>query len=86
MSDRDKQQSNKPDNPFPPQNIKKSRQPVAASDHVVENLTQFSWKKSFWCHGSAHSINILLLIGRDLGDTHHIIEQRIGPPNAPSET
>lgn len=28
-------------------------------------------------------INILLLIGRDLGDAHHILEQRIGPPNTP---
>lgn len=28
-------------------------------------------------------INILLLIGRDLGDAHHITEQRIGPPYAP---
>lgn len=29
-------------------------------------------------------INILLLIGRDLGDAHHVLEQRIGPPNAPN--
>lgn len=42
MSDRDKEQSNKPDNPLPSQSI---REPVAASDHVVENLTQFLLKK-----------------------------------------
>lgn len=45
MSDRDKEQSNKPDNPLPPQSIRKLREPVAASDHVVENLTQFLLKK-----------------------------------------
>lgn len=28
-------------------------------------------------------INILLLISRDLGDAQHILEQRIGPTNAP---
>lgn len=28
-------------------------------------------------------VNILLLIGRDLGDVHHVLEQRVGPPNTP---
>lgn len=30
MSDRDKEQSNKPDNPLQPQGIRKLREPVAA--------------------------------------------------------
>lgn len=47
MSDRDKEQSNKPDNLLPPQSIRKSREPVAANDHVVENLTQFLLQKTF---------------------------------------
>lgn len=42
MSDRDQEQNKKPDNPLPSQSI---REPVAASDHVVENLTQFLLKK-----------------------------------------
>ena len=28
-------------------------------------------------------MEILLLIGRDLGEAHHVLEQRIGPPHSP---
>lgn len=47
MSDRDKEQSNKPDNLLPPRSIRKSRESVAANDHVVENFTQFLLQKTF---------------------------------------
>lgn len=45
MSDQNKKESNKPDNPLPYQSIRKSREPVAASDHAEENLPQFLLKK-----------------------------------------
>lgn len=45
MSDRDKEQSNKPDTPLPPPIIRKSINPITASDHLVENLTPFFLKK-----------------------------------------
>jgi hypothetical protein len=34
-------------------------------------------------HALEKNMEILQLIGRDLGDVHHVLEQRIGPPQSP---
>nr|XP_022331795.1 uncharacterized protein LOC111129629 [Crassostrea virginica] len=34
-------------------------------------------------HPLEKDMEILLLIGRDLGEAHHVLEQRIGPPHSP---
>ena len=36
-----------------------------------------------YLHPVDPSLKILLLIGRDLPEVHHVIEQRIGPPRSP---
>ena len=34
-------------------------------------------------HPYDNSMKIMLLIGRDLPEAHHVIEQRLGPPGSP---